>query len=127
MNVKPLLQRGVLYGFIAGVGTTVVIALVATALNFSVGLTATVLFFGTILALILLLGTPGIGPGPAVGEMQSQSMGLEGYVSNPTEGGGASRNPATVAAIVPSTHLEYVTYFLGLGIAATVLLAILLN
>ena len=85
------------------------------------------LFFGAILALIPLLGAPGVGSGPAVGEAQDNfDEGFEGYVSNPTEGGGASRNPAAMV-IVPSTRLEYVVYFLGLGIAATVLLAVLLN
>lgn len=126
MNLQPLMQRGVLYGFISGGGTTVLIVLGATVLNVSLGLTATVLFLGAILALVLLLGASGVGPGLAVGEVESTVEGFDGHTPNPTEAGGASRNPAGIV-VVPSTRLEYVVYFLGLGIAATVLLAVLLN
>lgn len=127
MNPELLLQRGVLYGFVGGVVTTVLVVLVAALLNLSLGPVVAVLFFGAVLALVLLVGASGPGPGPAVGEVDTTAEeGFGGQMPNPTEASGASRNPVE-AVVVPSTRLEYVVYFLGLGIAATVLLALLLN
>lgn len=127
MNLTPLMQRGVLYGFISGSVTTVLIVLLATVLNFPPGPTALVVFLVAILALSLLLGASGGGGGLAVGEGQGNfNEEGGGDVPNPTEAGGTSRTPAAIG-IIPSTKLEYVMYCLGLGIAAMVLIAILLN
>lgn len=115
MTLEPLMQRGVLYGLISGGGTTVLIVLLATVLNLSLGPTAILLLFGSILSLALLLGIPGIGPGPA----ESNFGGSERYVSNPTEVWRCFEKSGSMV-IVPSTKLEYVAYFLGLGFVATV-------
>ena len=76
VNFNLLLRRRVFYGLLTGVGTAALVLLAATVMDFSLGPTAAVLFFGAILALVLLLGTPGMGPGPATGEMQSQAEGF---------------------------------------------------
>jgi hypothetical protein len=124
MEWNDLLQRELGYGLLSGGVTTGVIVLIAFVGNVSLGLTATVVLFVAIIALSLLLGAPGIGPGSAVAEEQGQQE--SGYVSNPIEGGGASRNPADLV-IVPNTRLEYVMYFLGLGTVAAILIVILLD
>jgi hypothetical protein len=124
MEWHLLLQRELGYGLLSGGVTTGVIVLIAFVANVSLGLTATVVLFVAIIALSLLLGAPGIGPGSAVAEGQGQQE--SGYISNPTEGGGASRNPADLV-IVPDTRLGYVMYFLGLGIVAAILIVILLD
>ena len=129
MDLEKLVQRGSLYGFGAGAVTTGVVMLVASLFDVALGAVALALIAIATLALVLLLGAPGIGPGPAVGEMQSSTGGESGgmQMASPVEAGGASRNPAEMAAIVPTTQLEYVLYFAGFGTAAVVALVVLLG
>lgn len=129
MGLEKLVQRGSLYGLGAGAVTTGVIVLVASLFDVALGAVVLVLVAIAMLALVLLLGAPGIGPGPAVGEMQSSTGGESGgmQMPSPVEAGGASRNPAAMAAVVPATRLEYVMYFTGFGAAAVVALVVLLG
>ena len=129
MGLEVLVQRGSLYGFGAGAATTGVVLLVASLFAVALGVVVLVMIGIALLALVLLLGAPGIGPGPATGEMQS-NLGGEGggmEMANPVEGGGASRSPADMAAVVPTTRLEYVMYFAGCGVLAVVALAVLVG
>ena len=129
MGLEKLVERGSLYGFGAGAVTTGVIVLVVSLFDLTLGAVVLVLVAIAVLALVLLLGTPGIGPGPAVGEMQSSTGGESGemQMASPVEAGGASRNPADMAAVVPATRLEYVMYFTGFGVTAVVALVFLLG
>jgi|GEM_PF-4997352 len=129
MGLEKLIERGSLYGFGAGAVTTGVIVLVASLFDVVLAVVVLVLIGIAILALVLLLGAPGIGPGPAGGEMESD-MGDENggmQIANPMEAGGVSGNPADMTAVVPATRLEYVMYFLGFGTIAVVALAFLLD
>ena len=129
MGLEKLVQRGSLYGFGAGAVTTCVIVLVASLFDVTLGAVVLVLIAVAVLALVLLLGAPGIGPGPAVGEMQSSTGGESGgmQMASPVEAGGASRDPADMAAIAPKTRLEYVMYFTGFGAIAVAALVLLLG
>ena len=129
MGLEKLVERGSLYGFGAGAVTTVVLVLVGSQFDVALGAIVLVLISIAVLALVLLLGAPGIGPGPAVSEMQSSTGGEAGEVqmASPVEAGGASRNPAAMAAVVPATRLEYVMYFAGFGVVAVVALVVLLS
>jgi hypothetical protein len=129
MGLEKLVQRGSLYGFGAGAATAGGLVFVASLFEVALGAAILVLVAVAVLALVLLLGAPGIGPGPAVGEMQSSTGGETGgmQMASPVEGGGASRNPADMAAVVPATRLEYVMYFAGFGVIAVVALAFLVG
>ena len=129
MGLEKLVQRGSLYGFGAGAVTAGVVVLGASLFDIALGPVVLVLVAVAVLALVLLLGAPGIGPGPAVGEMQSNTGGESGgmQMASPVEAGGASRNPAAMAAVVPKTRLEYVMYFAGFGAIAVVALALLVG
>jgi hypothetical protein len=129
MGLEKLVQRGSLYGFGAGALTAGVLVLVASLFGITLGPVVLVLIAVAVLALVLLLGAPGIGPGPAAGEMQSGTGGEGGEIqmASPVEGGGASRDPAAMAAVVPATRLEYVLYFAGFGVVAAVTLALLVG
>jgi hypothetical protein len=127
MGLEKLVQRGSLYGFGAGAVTAGVVVLVASSFDIALGAVVLVLVAIAVLALVLLLGAPGIGPGPAVGEIQSSGESGGMQMASPVEGGGASRNPADMAAVVPKTRLEYVMYFAGFGVVAAVALALLVG
>lgn len=123
MGLEKLVQRGPLYGFGAGAATTGAILLVASLFDVVLGVVVLALLGLSILALVLLLGAPTVGPGPAgggdgYGEMQ---------MASPAESGGASSDALDVAAVVPATTVEYVTFAVGLGTAAVVALAFLLD
>lgn len=121
------MQRGVLYGFISGSATAVLIVLLATVLNVPPGPIAIVLALGAILVLSLLLGASGSGTASAADDAQANhDEGLEGNIITPAENGDFPMNPS-ISVIVPSSKLEQVTYFLGFGIAAAVLSAIFLS
>ncbi len=129
MGLEKLVERGSLFGFGAGAVTAGIVILVASVFDVALGAVVLVLVAVAVLALVLLLGAPGIGPGPAVGEMQSSTGGETGgmQTASPVEAGGASRNPAAMAAVVPATRLEYVMYFTGFGAIAVVTLVLLLG
>ncbi len=129
MGLEKLVERGSLYGFGAGALTTGAAVLVASLFDVALGAVVLVLVGIAVLALVLLLGAPGIGPDPAVSEMQSSTGGESGemQMASPVEAGGASRNPAAMATVVPATQLEYVMYFAGFGLIAVVMLVFLLG
>ena len=129
MGLEKLVERGSLYGFGAGALTTGAVVLVANLFDVALGAVVLVLVGIAVLALVLLLGAPGIGPGPAVSEMQSSTGGESGgmQMESPVEAGGASRNPVARAAVVPTSQLEYVMYFAGFGLTAVVMLVFLLG
>ena len=129
MGLEKLVERGSLYGFGAGALTTGAVVLVANLFDVALGAVVLVLVGIAVLALVLLLGAPGIGPGPAVSEMQSSTGGESGgmQMESPVEAGGASRNPVAMAAVVPTSQLEYVMYFAGFGLTAVVMLVFLLG
>ncbi|EMA36560.1 hypothetical protein [Halococcus hamelinensis] len=81
-----------------------------------------------VLALVLLLGAPGIGPGSAGGGLESNiGGGDEMPMANAAEAGITSGSPSDIATVVPATRLEYVMYFCGFGACAVVFLALLLG
>ena len=127
MGLEKLVERGSLFGFGAGAVTAGIVILVASLFDVALGAVVLVLVAIAVLALVLLLGAPGIGPGPAGGEMSTggESGGMQ--MANPVEAGGASRNPNEMAAVVPKTRLEYVMYFTGFGAIAVVVLVLLLG
>ena len=129
MGLEKLLERGSLYGFGAGALTTGAVVFVASLFDVALGAVVLMLVGIAVLALVLLLGAPGIGPGPAVSEMQSSTGGESGgmQMESPVEAGGASRNPVAMAAVVPTSQLEYVMYFAGFGLTAVVMLVFLLG
>ena len=129
MGLEKLVERGSLYGFGVGALTTGTVVFVVSLFDVALGAIVLVLVGIAILALVLLLGAPGIGPGPAVSEMQSSTGGESGgmQMESPVEAGGASRNPAAMAAVVPASQLEYVMYFAGFGLIAVVMLVFLLG
>ena len=127
MGLEKLVERGSLFGFGVGAVTAGIAILVASLFDVALGAVVLVLVAVAVLALVLLLGAPGIGPGPAGGEMSTggESGGMQ--TASPVEAGGASRNPAAMAAVVPATRLEYVMYFAGFGVVAVVALVFLLG
>lgn len=129
MGLEMLVQRGSLYGFGAGAVTTVVVILIASLLDAVLPIVGIVLVGIAVLALVLLLGAPGMGPGGAGGGMESNIGGGEGEMptSNPSEAGIASGSPTDIATVVPATRLEYVMYFSGFGVCAALALALLLS
>lgn len=129
MGLEKLVQRGSLYGFGAGAVTAGGIALVASLLNVVLGVVLLVLIGIAIMGLVLLLGAPGIGPGgiglgEGYGEMSTDT---EMDIPNSSVAGGASGRLGDMAAVVPTTKVEYVMYFIGFGATAVVGLAILLD
>ncbi|RJT01427.1 hypothetical protein [Halococcus sp. IIIV-5B] len=128
MGLEELVQRGSLYGFGAGAVTAGVIVLVAGLFDVVLPLVGLALLAIAVLALVLLLGAPGMGPGSAGGELESNvGGGDEMPMANAAEASITSASPTDIATVVPATRLEYVMYFCGFGACAVVALVLLLG
>ena len=128
MGLEMLVQRGSLYGFGAGAVTTGVVILVASLLDTVLPVVGIVLIGIAVIALVLLLGAPGMGPGSAGGGFEfNVGGGDEMPMADAAETGSASGRPTEIATVVPATRLEYVMYFSGFGVCAALALALLLS
>ena len=128
MGLEMLVQRGSLYGFGAGAVTTAIVLLVASLFDTTLPIVGIVLVSIAVLALVLLLGAPGMGPGSAGGGFEFNVGGGDDMpMADAAETGTASGSPTDIATVVPATRLEYVMYFSGFGVCAALALALLLS